>query len=95
MTLFYLLGDLFLLHSKSSYNLKLLLFNIYVLPICLDICEFNTKVKSSGAKYFSLKEVYHCSHKNVYYHPYVHISILFNYLHVFRQHMIMLGIPLD
>lgn len=86
MLLFYLLMNFFLLQPKSSYNLKLLLFNIYLLSFCLNICEFNTKVKFSGAEYFALSMAI----KNVYYHPCVHVSTLFNSLH-----MIILGdIPL-
>lgn len=83
-TLFYLLWDLFLPQPKISYNLKLFLFNTYLLFTCLEICEFNTRIKSSGTEYFTLSmEI-----KNVYYHPYVNISTLFNCLH-----MIILGAP--
>ena len=63
MILFYFLVAFFLLRSKSSHNLKLLLFNTYLLSICVDICEFYSKVQFSGAEYFALSmEI-----KNVYY----------------------------
>ena len=63
MILFYFLVAFFLLRSKSSHNLNLLLFNTYLLSICVDICEFYSKVQFSGAEYFALSmEI-----KNVYY----------------------------
>ena len=65
MILLYFLVAFFLLWSKSSYNLKLLMFNTYLLSIFVNICKFYSTVQFSGAEYFALSmEIKYVYYKN-------------------------------